>query len=267
MYSWLDDHETEALIVQIKRDRNEENATVHFSQAIIRTIDEKPERWRTANTTPSLGELRGKIQLFRRFEGHSLYAFGLDVTRWQDNPSSPFTIFTWHGVQITIQDHYSFSDPETLPSLITKKGGDVSQLLDRAALDPCPDHWYINFTSGFEFNLYYQITPKTVALGGWWAFRHEEGMNMRLQGYLQSHQGKRRFGVVAMDFPEAKTPGLIMAVVRSNFEHKHKSRDWICYAIVLVLVLLMLLVSLVLHPTGTEHWCPPLLHACATLYR
>ena len=218
MYVWLEAHPTEALIVQIKRDRDEQRSTVHFSQAVTEIVQTRPERWRTANTTPSLAELRGKIQLFRRFHGPSLLAYGIDVTRWQDNPSRPFTIWTWHGVRITIQDHYSFTDPEPLPSLITKKGGDVSELLDRAAADTDPEHWYVNFTSGFEFNLYYQLSPREVALGGWWAFRWEDGMNLRLSNYLKAHQGKKRYGIVTMDFPEAGAENLITNVIRSNFQ-------------------------------------------------
>lgn len=264
MYSWLASHPTEAIIAQIKRDRKEENATMHFSQAIVKTVAARPERWRTANTTPTMGELRGKIQLFRRFEGPSLYAYGLDVTRWQDNPSRPFTIYTWHGVQITIQDHYSFSDPESLPSLIQKKGGDVAELLDRAVCDPSKDHWYINFTSGFEFNLYYQITPRQVAVGGWHAFRWEEGMNVRLREYLARRGERRRYGVIAMDFPEAGTPDLVMAVIATNFKMKSTSGYLVlCIALFLLVCILALLVAS-RHKAG-KHWCPPLLHACSLL--
>lgn len=264
MYSWLASHPTEAIIAQIKRDRKEENATMHFSQAIVKTVAARPESWRTANTTPTMGEMRGKIQLFRRFEGPSLFAYGLDVTRWQDNPSRPFTIYTWHGVQITIQDHYSFPDAEPLPSLIRKKGGDVAELLDRAVCDPCKDHWYINFTSGFEFNLYYQITPRQVAVGGWHAFRWEEGMNIRLREYLARHHGRRRYGVIAMDFFEAGTPDLVMAVIATNLQKKSTSRD-VLLCVALLVLLIMLAVCWAENKTATRHWCPPLLHVCDLL--
>lgn len=262
MYSWLASHPTEAIIAQIKRDRKEENATTHFSQAIVKTVAARPERWRTANTTPTMGELRGRIQLFRRFEGPSLYAYGLDVTRWQDNPSRPFTIYTWHGIQITIQDHYSFPDPEPLPSLISKKGGDVAELLDRAVCDPCKDHWYINFTSGFEFNLYYQITPRQVAVGGWHAFRWEEGMNVRLREYLTRHSGKRRYGVLAMDFPEAGTPDLVAAVIASNFKKRRITTTLVLLCVALIMLLAMLCLSCAGKQPLASHWCASFLHAC-----
>lgn len=239
MYIWLKAHSTEALIVQIKQDRKSMRSTVNFAHAIWKCMAEKPEHWRTANTTPKLGELRGKIQLLRRFAGPSLHAYGIDVTQWHDNPSKPFTINTWHGVRLTIQDHYSFPDPESLPSLITKKGGDVSELLARAANDPDAGHWYINFTSAFEFNFYYQVPPREVAVGGWWAFRWEEGMNPRLRNYLRDHQGKQRFGIVAMDFPEGGTDDLIAALLRSNLENRTEKRFW-WILLVKVLVFLFL---------------------------
>ncbi|KAF7197242.1 1-phosphatidylinositol phosphodiesterase [Pseudocercospora fuligena] len=224
MFKYLGSHPTEGLIVQIKEDREPEKSTVHFSQVIWQNISSKPDRWRTANTTPTMGELRGKIQLFRRYQGPRLFAFGIDVTQWQDNPELPFTIFTTHDVQITIQDHYSFSDPKPLPSLIISKGGDVQRLLDRAPQDADDSHWYMNFTSAFEFNLWYQLTPRTIALGGYYGFRWEEGMNVRLRNYLRIHSGKHRFGIVAMDFPETGTDDLITTLIQSNF--KYRVRYW-----------------------------------------
>ncbi|CAK4034191.1 1-phosphatidylinositol phosphodiesterase [Lecanosticta acicola] len=238
MYMWLESNPTEGLIVQIKEDREPERSTVHFSQAIFSHISADSERWRTANTTPSLGELRGKIQLFRRFRARNLFAYGIDVTQWQDNPSRPFTISTRHDVQLTIQDHYSFSDPIPLPTLIATKGGDVSGLLNRASAVKDETHWYMNFTSAYEFNLYYQLPPREVAIGGYNLFRWEEGMNPRLQAYLLEHEGKHRYGIVAMDFPDVGSEDLISLLVKSNFAPKDKARH--IYPVCLLLLSLML---------------------------
>jgi 1-phosphatidylinositol phosphodiesterase len=263
MYAWLAAHPSEALIAQIKRDRKDESSTLHFAQAMIQLLSATPDHWRTANTTPLLGELRGRIQLFRRFESspyHPLGAYGLDVSHWQDNPERPFTIHTPQNVRLTIQDHYSFSDTLGLPALIARKGGDVSELLDLAATtfergDPgSASQWYINFTSAFEFNLYYQITPREIAAGAYWAFRWEEGMNVRLRAYLDAHTDdrrasgqttKRRFGIVAMDFPEAGAKDLVMGVAMTNFEqHGAKWRRWKPRLSVVVLVMCGLLFAL-----------------------
>lgn len=252
MYDWLAQHETEGLIVQIKRDRNENSSTIDFAHAIARVIRQKSSRWRTSNTTPSIGELRGRIQLFRRFYGPSLYAYGIDVSRWEDNPRDPFTIHTSHGTQITIQDHYSWPAPKTLPGLIAEKGGDVAGLLNKAADDLDVHHWYINFTSAYEFNFYYQISPKEIALGGYWAFKWEAGMNIRIRTFLSQKLRRRRYGIVAMDFPEAGADDLILEVIMSNFERdESEAWDTLCFWLPMLLILVMVtaIVLVLLHGT------------------
>lgn len=141
MYTWLGNHPSEALVVQIKKDQRGRRSKLPMSQAVFSMIASRPERWRTENTVPLLGMLRGKIQLFRRFEDENLDSFGLDVTVWADNRPKPFTIRTHHGVQITIQDHYNFTNPQPLPSVISRKGGNIRNLLYRAASDSDPNHW------------------------------------------------------------------------------------------------------------------------------
>lgn len=270
MYTWLAAHPSEALIAQIKRDRKDESSTLHFAQAITQVLAATPNHWRTANTTPLLGELRGRIQLFRRFESspsHPLGAYGLDVSRWPDNPDRPFTIHTPQNVHLTVQDHYSFPDALGLPTLIARKGGDVSELLDLAATTHdrgdaySASQWFLNFTSAFEFNLYYQITPREIAAGAYWAFRWEDGMNVRLRAYLDAHADdrraggqstKRRFGIVAMDFPEAGAKDLVMSVVLTNFEQREAKewlwwrRRWMLLLLLWVLVALLVCLSICL---------------------
>lgn len=239
MYDWLDTHKSEGLIVQIKRDKKDSKSTVDFAHAIAKVLRQGFAFWRTANTTPSIAQLRGRIQLFRRFQGPSLYAYGIDVSQWQDNPRDPFTIYTSHGTQLTVQDHYSWPDPTTLPTLVAEKGGDVAGLLNRAADDLDVHHWYINFTSAYEFNFYYQISPREIALGGYWGFKWEAGMNVRLRNYLaQQSQRRKRYGIVAMDFPEAATEDLVMELILTNFE-RDASGCWdvICFWIPLMIVL------------------------------
>lgn len=226
IYTWLESHTTEALVVQIKQDRAPERSKVSFPGAIWNLIASKPERWRTEFTTPTLGDLRGKIQLLRRFTASNLHAFGIDVTQWPDNPLRPFTINTWRGVKITVQDHYTPSRPKSLHSLVRMKGGDVADLLARAATDLDSRNWYINFSSAYEFNFYHQLTPKQISLGGYSRFRWEEGMNIRLRNFLATRPGRQRFGIVAMDFPERGAKDLILTLIQSNFESGPRRRTW-----------------------------------------
>ncbi|KAK4952531.1 hypothetical protein LTR10_009337 [Elasticomyces elasticus] len=238
VYLWMMSHPTEALVVQIKQDRAAERSSMHFAHAIWSCISSGNTHWRTANTTPTLGELRGRIQLLRRFTGPTLHAYGIDVTQWQDNPSKPFTIYTWHDVQVTIQDHYRPAEAQALPALIARKGGDVVELLEHAAANIDSGHWYINFTSAYEFNLWYQLPPREIAVGGYWAFKWEEGINPRLSGYLQQHKGQRRYGIVPMDFPESGADDLITALIESNYKHVPSNASWVWRTLLVVVFIL-----------------------------
>ncbi|KAI7308177.1 PLC-like phosphodiesterase [Hortaea werneckii] len=231
MYVWLKSHETEALVVQIKQDRASERSKISFPDAIWNLISSTPECWRTETDTPALGDLRARIQLLRRFPVSNPHAFGIDVTQWPDNPSRPFIIHTRHGVNITIQDHYTSSHPKSLPRLVRMKGGDVVDLLTRAASDQDERNWYINFSSAYEFNFYHQLTPKQISLGGYSGFRWEGGMNARLRNFLATRPGRQRLGIVAMDFPEGGAEDLILTLIQSNFESRPPRRTWKQYVI------------------------------------
>lgn len=222
MYAWLAVNTSEALIVQIKQDRQSERSTVDFAQAILAVLEQRPERWRTANTMPLLGALRGRIQLFRRFSG--VNAYGLNVTQWKDNPHNPFTIPPNHGIRVTIQDHYTFPKPQPLPEVIVKKGGVVSKHMSLASSDRDENHWFINFTSAYELNFQYQLTPREIAVGGYHRFKWNDGVNVLLRGSLLEMRGKKtRLGIVAMDFPELGADDLIAALIQSNFDLKENS--------------------------------------------
>lgn len=268
MYTFLETHPGEAIIVQMKQDRKPVQSTVHFSQAIVQQISEHRERWRTANTTPTLAELRGRIQLFRRFTGHCLVAYGIDVTQWQDNPPTPFTIHNKFQL-VTVQDHYSYSEPKSLPSLIDSKGGEVASLLDRAARDPDEDHWYMNFTSAFEINLFFQIPPRSIAVGGYHLLRWIDGMNARVEAYLQDRAGGKRYGIVVMDFPErGGATELISLIILSNFRPEPWSnlrRKILVRSAVLVLLLVLAMVVVIVMMMLSWKWPTFEWLACSTL--
>lgn len=277
MYRWLETHPSEAIIVQIKQDRGSQRSTIDFATAVSNLISKKAERWRTANTPFTLGELRGRIQLFRRFTFPSESetpppetkpAYGIDVTEWVDNPSSPFTIYTSHSTQITIQDHYNFPFGTALPSLIEHKGANIADLLGLAQKCEDPGHWYINFTSAYELNLRYQIPPHPIAVGGKWWGKWVEGVNVRLRAWLgamEEYGGwRRRLGIVAMDFPEQGAEDLVEALVWTNFEREEDEEEglgldvrWFVAAGMLVLLVWSLWRVVVISFVGSWSDCSP----------
>lgn len=118
----------------------------------------------------------------------------------------------------------------------------MSGLLEKAANDLDPNHWYINFTSAFEFNLYYQLTPRAIAIGGYYGFHWEEGINPRLRNYLNLRPGRRRLGIIAMDFPQAGSEDLIQTIIRSNFT----TRESVWRKFILVLLALLALLTILI---------------------
>ncbi|KAF4554862.1 Hypothetical protein D9617_3g019310 [Elsinoe fawcettii] len=267
LYAFLASHPSEALIVQLKQDRAPEDSSLPFQEAVWNLLLPQAERWRWAPTTPILGELRGKIQLLRRFPGPPYR--GIDVQRWMDNPERPFTIRTWSGTELVVQDHYNPSEPQALPDFVERKAADVMGMLDLAAGDKDLGRWYINFVSGYEFNLYYQASPHDVAVGGWWYYRFVEGMNRRLGEWLREKKGRKsRYGIVAMDYPQKPETELVGALVATNFEGRaEKMRVSTRAVVAMALVLLLIFVSgtllVIIHGPAEGHWCPPFLHACA----
>ncbi|SMR45467.1 unnamed protein product [Zymoseptoria tritici ST99CH_3D1] len=231
MTAFLSAHPGEGLVVQIKQDRKPSKSDISFSRVIYLELEAIRPYLRTLPTTPTLGEARGKIQLFRRYNlSRGIRGYGIDVTQWQDNPEEPFTIHhPWFRQQLTIQDHYSFTSGTSLPSLITSKTTSVISLLDRAASDSDSDppshddddpdsaHWYINFASAFEINVWYQIPPRTIAVGGYYFLRWVDGVNARLRAWVEAKGGGKGLGIVVMDFPESEGD-LVEELILTNFE-------------------------------------------------
>lgn len=241
MYKWLRKHSSEAVIVQIKEDTREVRSTVEFARAVVAVVQQNANRWRTENTVPLLGSVRGRIQLFRRFEG--IDAYGLNLVEWEDNPFHPFTMIVAHDIQVTIQDHYTFVHPRPLPRAIEIKGGAVYECIKQASSNTDANHWFINFTSAFEISFRYQLTPRQIAIGGRSLLRWYPGVNPRLRATLiQMGDTKKRLGIVAMDYPEIGTDDLISMLIQKNFDLDKTSRNafsiwqylliFICFSVV-----------------------------------
>lgn len=249
VYGWLDEHQSEALIMQLKKDRMDESSSISFSEAVVSLLAENDKYWRIDNTTPTLGELRGRIQLLRRFRGDDLTAYGLNVSRWQDNPKKPFTMNVGHGIKVSVQDHYRYDDPLALPSLVKQKCSEIAVLLSRAGQAGTGDHWYLNFTSAYEFNWGHRYSPREIAQGGWHRFKRVTGVNHALLEYIHDLDDCMKLGIVAMDYPDL-TPGLIDALISTNFDapaesiSSHKLSTKGRFMIMLLCIVCLLLLTL-----------------------
>jgi 1-phosphatidylinositol phosphodiesterase len=176
MYLFLLKHPKEGIIVQMKQDRGDEASTRPFSQLVLDLMHQHAKYWRLEPTTPTLGELRGRIQLLRRFTTfqHQQYSTGIDISQWPDNPPKPFTVRTPVGVHLTIQDHYTSTTSESLPNLVAKKGGDVASMLMR--------HRTLALVHQFQLSLRVQRLPPNPTQ----RYRHRWLLSVQMGGRNKS---------------------------------------------------------------------------------
>lgn len=85
--TFLSENPSEALIMLVSRG-NDEATDESITTAFGKVLDENPDLFYTSSRVPTLGEVRGKIVLLRRFRlaGDSVdgHTWGLDLTEWDD---------------------------------------------------------------------------------------------------------------------------------------------------------------------------------------
>lgn len=85
--TFLNENLSEALIMLVSRG-NDEATDESITTAFAKVMDDNPDLFYTSSHVPTLGEVRGKIVLLRRFGlvGDSVggHTWGLDLTEWDD---------------------------------------------------------------------------------------------------------------------------------------------------------------------------------------
>jgi 1-phosphatidylinositol phosphodiesterase len=180
--AFLQKHPRECIVMSVKNEYNETDNTQTYQQTFDAYIQNSRSSWYLGDTIPTLGEVRGKIVLIRRFQADSV-PLGIDASPWADNA----TFAVSNAASLRIQDNY---DVPTLCN-IDDKWDQVRSLLDDAR-SGSRDDWYFNFCSGAV-----GASPENIAKGT----PGIRGINdFLLQYLLENPTG--RLGVIGMDFPE-----------------------------------------------------------------
>ncbi|MFF7705996.1 phosphatidylinositol-specific phospholipase C domain-containing protein [Pseudomonas sp. NPDC007930] len=191
-------HPGEALIVLLKEEHDRENSEMEFHQIFAEKIMPGREQYYFLEPRlPTLGELRGKIFLIRRF---GQYPHGFPA-RWQDKAHFSFS---HNGDQVHVQDVYGTYTPFDF----TSKRGEVEQHLS-AARDGAPHELYINYLSVSG-----ALTPYNGAYGD--AFT--DGMTLWFNRQYKGTQATR-MGVIVADYVDLNGGELIDTVIYSNLGH------------------------------------------------
>lgn len=194
---FLDDHPRETIIASIKNEHDGGGNRLSFRARFLKYVDETPGLWdlRTAaEGYPTLGEVRNKIVLFRRFPldseaefiginacgaagGKECSAFPYDTTGTIGGPPT-----------LRIQDKFSLVSIRPPGPLLSEKWGVIENLLTEAS-GPSgrKDVLYVNFNSaaGLVSNKY----PIAAA----------EFINPRAANYFKPND-QGRFGIIPRDF-------------------------------------------------------------------
>ncbi|MGU3375507.1 phosphatidylinositol-specific phospholipase C [Chryseobacterium sp. M5A1_1a] len=186
-YTFLESHPSETIIMSVKEEHDASNTTRTFEKTFDSYVQKNPSKWNLGTNTPTLGEVRGKIRLLRRFSAET--AKGINATAWADNTT--FDINT----QLKVQDYYKVTNNDD-------KWNGISNLLNEAKSNT-GDKLFINFTSGYKPGIFGIPSIPTVS----------NNINPKLKTFFQTNT-KGSYGIMPIDFINTELAELI---VKTNF--------------------------------------------------
>ncbi|WP_185654148.1 phosphatidylinositol-specific phospholipase C [Elizabethkingia meningoseptica] len=189
-YAFLESHPAETIIMSVKEEHTPSNVSRSFEKTFDSYVQKNPSKWDLGNTIPTLGEVRGKIKLLRRFPADDKPK-GIEATSWSDNTT--FEINT--PARIKIQDNYKVDNNDT-------KWTQIQTILNEAKATT-DDKLFINFTSGYKPLIFGIPSIPTVS----------NAINPKVKTFFQSNP-KGTYGILAIDFV---SKDLTEPIVNTNF--------------------------------------------------
>lgn len=182
--SFLNANPSETVIMSIKEEHTASGNSRSFEQTFDSYVAKNRDKWHLATGIPTLGEVRGKITLFRRFTSRPM---GIDASVWPDN-----TTFTVGNVRV--QDWYNIGQNTS------GKWDQFTRMLDEAYRGN-DSTLYVSFASGYTNFL---GIPNIRAVSNY--------NNPRLESWFKSAP-TGRYGIIPMDFVNAAR---VAAVYNTN---------------------------------------------------
>lgn len=240
--TFLSEKSSEALIMLVSRG-NDEATDESVTTAFAKVMGKDPDLFYTSSRVPTLGEVRGKIVLLRRFglAGNSVsdHTWGLDLTQWDDkikahSGQSMCLVQDARGFETTgnagdkepyctkvyAQDHYNCTGSSKIDWVdmalkaaaefkrstvdITAADGTTVQATERC--------WFINYTSCTQNN------PFTAARVVDEHLYKSPYINPSGTGDTKSDYLKH-IGIIASDFVDA---ALARSIYQRNYDTEHK---------------------------------------------
>lgn len=245
--TFLSENPTEALIMLVSRG-NDEATNESLTTALGKVFDENPDLFYTSSRIPTLGEVRGKIVLLRRFglAGNSVssHTWGLDLTQWDDkiaahtDSTSMCLVRDERGIEavgktgdeepyctkVYAQDHYECTGTDKIGWVdmalqeTTKLARVMVDVEDNngAKVKVLEHSWCINYTSCTNYKQ--GSNPFTAA--------RVVNEHLYKSQYINSTGNEstkedclKHIGIIASDFVDA---ALARSIYQRNYDAKHK---------------------------------------------
>lgn len=191
---FLKAHPTEFIFMQIKEEYDATGNTRTFEETMKTYINGNEQYFYLDEVSPTLGQVRGKIVLLRRFSS-SITPMG-NYLQFKDN-----TIFTSiTTITAVVQDCYN------VPTLFDRgsKWNHFMSVMNMAIQNTDENKLFLNFGSGSSAFCY----PWSVA----------DFMTPKIGNYIENTQPKAFVGVIMFDYINSNYNNLIEILVRRNYE-------------------------------------------------
>lgn len=245
--TFLSENPTEALIMLVSRG-NGEATDESLTTALGKVFDENPDLFYTSSRIPTLGEVRGKIVLLRRFglAGNSVssHTWGLDLTQWDDkiaahtDSTSMCLVRDERGFEavgktgdeepyctkVYAQDHYECTGTDKIGwvDMALQETTKLARIMvdvednDGAKVKVLEHSWCINYTSCTNYKQ--GSNPFTAA--------RVVNEHLYKSQYINSTGNesteadcRKHIGIIASDFVDA---ALARSIYQRNYDAKHK---------------------------------------------
>lgn len=124
-YAFLEENPTETIIFVAKKDHGDETIR-EFQQKLDSFIFVNNDKWFTENRIPTLGEVRGKIVLARRYDNEALLETraGLNIV-WAEQGNHEIAPVSYelneqkNGLKVCIEDRYKYDVKDKWPAFVS----------------------------------------------------------------------------------------------------------------------------------------------------
>ncbi len=130
-YDFLDKHPSETILITVKAEMSDKDVA-DIEAALLKYIEETPDKWLASDSIPRLGDARGKIVILRRYE--DVLGLGDKAginTNWGDQHETvpadmSLAKYNFDNIDLYVQDRYRYNideKKETIASSIRQAAG------------------------------------------------------------------------------------------------------------------------------------------------